>query len=73
MNGTWWFFILSRYELGDIVRGKVTRLTNFGVFVELQPDLEGLLHISEVTDPKVVSLDEVVKVLEPGLGDMRVL
>ena len=43
-------------------QGKVTKLTNFGVFVELEPGLEGLLHISELADHKVDSPEEVVKV-----------
>ena len=42
--------------------GKVTKLTNFGVFVELEPGLEGLLHISELSDDKIESPEEVVKV-----------
>ncbi len=45
-----------------MVTGKVTKLTNFGVFVELEPGLEGLLHISELADHKVDSPEEVVKV-----------
>jgi ribosomal protein S1 len=40
----------------------VTKLTNFGVFVELEPGLEGLLHISELADHKVDSPEEVVHV-----------
>jgi small subunit ribosomal protein S1 len=44
------------------VKGKVTKLTNFGVFVELQPGLEGLLHISELSDDKVESPEDLVKV-----------
>ena len=52
----------SRYQPGDVVKGKVTKLTNFGVFVELEPGLEGLLHISELADHKVESPEEVVKV-----------
>src|SRR6185436_20675213 len=43
-------------------RGKVTKLTNFGVFVELEQGLEGLLHISELSDNKIESPEEVVKV-----------
>ena len=45
-----------------MVVGKVTKLTNFGVFVELEPGLEGLLHISELADHKVDSPEEVVNV-----------
>jgi small subunit ribosomal protein S1 len=58
----WETDIPTRYEPGDVVKGKVTKLTNFGVFVELEPGLEGLLHISELADHKVDSPEEVVKV-----------
>jgi small subunit ribosomal protein S1 len=54
--------IPGRYHPGDVKKGKVTKLTNFGVFVELEPGLEGLLHISELADEKVESPEEVVKV-----------
>ena len=42
----------SSYTPGQIVKGKVTKITNFGVFVELEPDLEGLLHISRAVRPE---------------------
>lgn len=58
----WETDIPGRYEPGDLVKGKVTKLTNFGVFVELEPGLEGLLHISELADHKVDSPEEVVNV-----------
>ena len=58
----WESDIPGRYEPGDVVNGKVTKLTNFGVFVELEPGLEGLLHISELADRKVDSPEEVVNV-----------
>jgi small subunit ribosomal protein S1 len=54
--------IPGRYHPGDVKKGKVTKLTNFGVFVELEPGLEGLLHISELSDDKIESPEEVVKV-----------
>ncbi|HWY85738.1 MAG TPA: 30S ribosomal protein S1 [Gemmataceae bacterium] len=54
--------IPGRYHPGDIKAGKVTKLTNFGVFVELEPGLEGLLHISELAEHKVDSPEEAVKV-----------
>jgi small subunit ribosomal protein S1 len=54
--------IPGRYHPGDVKKGKVTKLTNFGVFVELEPGLEGLLHISELADQKIESPEEVVKV-----------
>src|SRR5690606_24098988 len=52
----------QRYQPGEIVKGKVTKITNFGVFVELEPELEGLLHVSELADDKVENPEEVVKV-----------
>src|SRR5579871_2145617 len=54
--------IPGRYAPGEIKKGKVTKLTNFGVFIELEPGLEGLLHISELADHKVESPEDVVKV-----------
>ncbi len=57
----WLRAIPERYLPGQIVHGKVTKLTNFGVFVELEPDLEGLLHVSELADHKVEKPQDVVK------------
>src|SRR5713226_3077400 len=54
--------IPGRYHPGEVKKGKVTKLTNFGVFIELEPGLEGLLHISELSEQKVESPEEVVKV-----------
>ena len=53
--------IPTHYQPGMIVMGKVTKITNFGVFVELEDDLEGLLHISELADHKVENPQDVVK------------
>ena len=61
-NDPWEGDIPARYHPNDVKKGKVTKLTNFGVFVELEPGLEGLLHISELADNKVESPEEVVKV-----------
>ena len=58
----WETDIPGRYGPGQVVTGKVTKLTNFGVFVELEAGLEGLLHISELADHKVDSPEEVVNV-----------
>src|SRR5215813_2273025 len=54
--------IPGRYHPGDVKKGKVTKVTNFGVFVELEAGLEGLLHVSELSDGKVENAEEVVKV-----------
>jgi len=60
----WETDIPRRYEPGQIVKGPVTKITNFGVFVGLEDGLEGLLHISELADHKVDNPEEVVKVGE---------
>jgi small subunit ribosomal protein S1 len=54
--------IPNRYQPGQLVKGKVTKITNFGVFVGLEDGLEGLLHISELADHKVENPEDVVKV-----------
>src|SRR5437868_9636650 len=61
-NDPWEGDIPGRYTPGLVVKGKVTKLTNFGVFIELEPGLEGLLHISELSEEKVESPEEIVKV-----------
>jgi small subunit ribosomal protein S1 len=61
-NDPWEGDIPGRYKPGEIKKGKVTKLTNFGVFVELEPGLEGLLHISELADHKVETPEDVAKV-----------
>ncbi len=57
----WYEAIPGAYQPGMVVHGKVTKITNFGVFVELEEDLEGLLHISELADHKVDNPQDVVK------------
>jgi small subunit ribosomal protein S1 len=57
----WVEAIPSAYRPGMIVTGKITKITNFGVFVELEDGLEGLLHISELADHKVENPQDVVK------------
>jgi small subunit ribosomal protein S1 len=57
----WVHAIPEKYLPGQIVKGVVTKITNFGVFVELESDLEGLLHISEIADHKIDNPQEVVK------------
>jgi small subunit ribosomal protein S1 len=61
-NDPWEGDIPGRFQPGQKVKGKITKLTNFGVFVELEPGLEGLLHISELSEAKIESPEDVVKV-----------
>jgi len=57
----WIRAIPEKYIPGHIIKGKIAKLTNFGAFVELEPDLEGLLHISELADHKIDKPQDVVK------------
>jgi len=61
----WLTDIPDRYKTGDVVNGTVTKITNFGVFVGLEDGLEGLLHISELSEEKIENAEEVVKVGDP--------
>ncbi len=58
----WARAVLENYIPGQIVEGTVTKITNFGVFVELEDDLEGLLHVSELADHKVEDPHSEVKI-----------
>ncbi len=58
----WKHAIPRRFSVGDCLDGVVTKSTKFGVFVELENELEGLLHISELGPQKVTNPEQVVKV-----------
>ncbi len=58
----WLRAVPERYQPGMVVRGKITKITNFGVFVELEPELEGLLHVSELADHKVENPQDEVQI-----------
>ena len=54
--------LTKEVEVGSIYTGKVTRLLNFGVMVEILPGKEGLVHISELADYRVAKVEDIVKV-----------
>lgn len=54
--------IVNDPEVGAIYKGKVTRLMNFGAFVEIAPGKEGLVHISKLDDHRVEKVEDVVSV-----------
>jgi len=58
----WTDSIPLNYHVGDLLSGYVTKITNFGAFVKLEDDLEGLLHISELSDSKISSVEEVLRI-----------
>jgi len=76
----WEARIPDKFMPGTIITGKVTKITNFGVFVQLEDELEGLLHVSELADHKVenpedeVSVDDEieVKILRVDIDDRKI-
>jgi small subunit ribosomal protein S1 len=56
-----WDSVLSKYKVGDRVRGTVTRVTDFGAFVELERGVEGLIHVSEMSWVKMRKPRDLVK------------
>jgi small subunit ribosomal protein S1 len=58
-----WEEIEKKYHVGEVVKGKITNITKFGIFVELEPAIEGLVHISEVSwEDKMPDLQKIYKI-----------
>ncbi|MDQ0288833.1 small subunit ribosomal protein S1 [Oligosphaera ethanolica] len=57
-----WQTIQNKYQVGDVVEGKITKLASFGAFVELEGGIDGLIHISELSDERVNRVKDVVQV-----------
>lgn len=57
-----WIEAAEKYQVGTKVRGKINRITTFGAFITLDKDINGLIHLSEVSHEKVDELDKVLKV-----------
>ncbi len=56
-----WTTLAERHPVGSRVKGKVTKVTDFGAFVEIEPGIEGLVHVSEMKDERVENPRDVVK------------
>jgi len=57
-----WKNIDQKYKIGDLVNGKVTKLASFGAFVQLADDIDGLVHISQLSEDHVAKVKDVLKV-----------
>ncbi len=68
-----WEIVLEKYHEGEVIEGKVVRIATFGAFVEIEPGVDGLVHISQLANYRVdkpenvVSVDQVVKVKILGI------
>ncbi len=58
----WETTILERFVVGETSEGSITKITNFGVFVELEDNIEGLMHVSEIATEAVANPEEVLEV-----------
>ncbi|MDP2691154.1 MAG: S1 RNA-binding domain-containing protein [bacterium] len=57
-----WQEAAKKYDMGAKVKGKVNRLTTFGAFVTLEDEINGLIHLSEISHEKIDDIDKVLKV-----------
>ena len=57
-----WVLALTKYAVGNIVRGRVARLADFGAFVNLEPGIDALLHVSQISSERVEKPSDVLKV-----------
>jgi len=66
-----WRARMQKYSVGQLVEGVITRLTKFGAFARLEGDLEGLIHISEISDHRIEHPKEALK--EGDVKSLRVI
>lgn len=59
-----WSLVDSKYKVGDVIEGRVVNLTDFGAFVEIEPGLEGLVHISQISREHVKNTSDALSVNE---------
>ena len=57
-----WDDIDRKFHIGDIVSGKVSKIANFGAFIELADEIDGLVHISQISEERVEKIKDVLKV-----------
>ena len=57
-----WKSIEERYKIGDLVTGKVSKVASFGAFIQLADDIDGLVHISQISNDRVEKVKEVLKI-----------
>ncbi|MEK6266670.1 MAG: 30S ribosomal protein S1 [Clostridium sp.] len=73
-EGNPWNNISSKYKLNDIVDGTVVKIMDFGAFVQLASGVEGLVHISEISEDRITNISDVLKsgdVVKVKIGDIN--
>ncbi len=56
-----WLLDITQFEVGQVINGKVTRLVDFGAFISLSDNVEGLVHISQISDKRISKPNEVLE------------
>jgi small subunit ribosomal protein S1 len=62
LEGDPWKEIENKYKIGDLVKGKVSKITTFGAFITLDGDIDGLIHISQISEDRVDKIKDHLKV-----------
>jgi small subunit ribosomal protein S1 len=57
-----WDRFFDTHKLGDVIKGKAVRFANFGAFIEIEEGIEGLCHVSELSDSRVEKPEDAVKI-----------
>ncbi len=55
-----WDEIEAHFKIGDMVKGKISKITSYGAFVELDSDIDGLVHISQISEDRVEKIKDVI-------------
>jgi len=61
LEGDPWKEIEGKYKIGDLIKGKVSKITTFGAFIALDGDIDGLVHISQISEDRVDKIKDVLK------------
>ncbi|MFA7278084.1 MAG: S1 RNA-binding domain-containing protein [Candidatus Gracilibacteria bacterium] len=59
-----WLEVAAKYKVGSVVEGEINRITPFGAFLALEGEINGLIHVTEITDKQISEPGEVLKVGE---------
>src|SRR5271155_3812582 len=62
LEGDPWKEIEAKYKIGDLVKGKISKITSFGAFVALDGDIDGLVHISQIREDHIAKIKDVLKI-----------
>ncbi len=62
LEGDPWSGIDDKFHVGDLVKGTVTKIASFGAFIQLQDDIDGLVHISQLSEDHVNRVKDIIKV-----------